>query len=111
MTAYSAFPKVQAPQETYHQIVKCHIEDTRWRGVLPLSRDAVGVFYSPSRLGKVIFECLFFFTLPTFKPKVCLYPTSFLRFVFPLLYIYISIYIYMCVCVCVCVCVYFNLYI
>ena len=28
----------------------CHIQDTRW-GVLPLCRGAVGVFYSPSRLG------------------------------------------------------------
>ena len=29
----------------------CHIQDTRWGGVLPLCREAVGVFYSPSRLG------------------------------------------------------------
>ena len=30
-----------------------HILDTRWGGVLPLCRDAAGVFYSPSRLGKL----------------------------------------------------------
>ena len=29
------------------KIVRCHIQDTR-RGVLPLCRDAVGVFYSPT---------------------------------------------------------------
>ena len=34
------------------------MQDTRWRGgVLPICREAVGVFYSPSRLGKVF--CLY----------------------------------------------------
>ena len=33
-----------------HQIVLCHIQDTRW-GDLLLCRDAVGVFNSPSRQG------------------------------------------------------------
>ena len=30
----------------------CLVSYTRWVGVLPLCREAVGVFYSPSRLGK-----------------------------------------------------------
>ena len=34
-----------------NKIVYCHIQDTRWVGVLSLSKDSVGVFYSPSRLG------------------------------------------------------------
>ena len=40
--------------EPPHQSVQRRIEDTRWRRVrvLLLCRDAVGVFYSPSRLGR-----------------------------------------------------------
>ena len=30
-------------EHVYHQIVYCHIQDTRWRGVLPLYRNAVCV--------------------------------------------------------------------
>ena len=52
---YSAFPKAPALLEPHHQIVHCHIQDTRWGGVLPLCREAAGVFYSPSRLGKSYF--------------------------------------------------------
>ena len=52
ITGYSEFPKASALLEPYHQIVLCHIQDTRWEGVLPLCRRAVGVFYNPSRLGK-----------------------------------------------------------
>ena len=48
-------------------------------GVLALCREAVGVFYNPSGLGKISF----------FKTP----------------YKYIYIYIYVCVCVCVCVCI------
>ena len=29
------------------------MQNTRWRGALTLSRDAVGVFYNPIRLGKI----------------------------------------------------------
>ena len=32
-------------------------QDTRWLGVLPLGRDAVGIFYSPSRLEYVDKKC------------------------------------------------------
>ena len=32
MKGYSAFPKAPALLEPHHQIVKCHIQDTRWRG-------------------------------------------------------------------------------
>ena len=53
MKGYSAFPKAPALLEPHHQIVYCHIQDThRGGGVLPLCKEAVGVFYSPSRLGK-----------------------------------------------------------
>ena len=52
---YSAFPKDPALLEPRHQIVQCHIQDTRW-GFLPLCRGAVGVFYSPSRLGNTMFR-------------------------------------------------------
>ena len=55
---YSAFPKAPALLEPYHQIVYCHIQDTRWWGVLPLCRGAVSIFYSPhpSRLGNFKFR-------------------------------------------------------
>ena len=55
MKGYSAFPKAAASLEPHHQIVQCHIQDTHGVGVLPLCRGAVGVFYSPIRLGKNIF--------------------------------------------------------
>ena len=56
MKGYSVFPKAPALLEPHHQIVYCHIQDTRWGVVLPLCREAVGVFYSPSRLGKISVE-------------------------------------------------------
>ena len=46
---YSVFPKAPALLEPCYQIVSCYIQGTRW-AVLPLCSDAVGVFYSPSRL-------------------------------------------------------------
>ena len=46
MKEYSAFPKAPALVELHHQIVLCHIQDTRREvGVLPLRRGEVGVFY------------------------------------------------------------------
>ena len=55
MKGCSAFPKAAASLEPHHQIVWNHIQDTLWDGgVLPLCRTAVGVFYSPSRLGDYI---------------------------------------------------------
>ena len=51
---YFAFPKVPALLEPHNQIVSCHMQDTCW-GVLPLWREAVGIFYRPSRLGMQIF--------------------------------------------------------
>ena len=59
MKGYSAFPKAPALLEPHHQIVYCHIQDTRLGGVLPLCREAVGVFYSPSRLGNCLLGCCF----------------------------------------------------
>ena len=73
MKEYPAFPRVPVLQDSQHQIVSCHILDTRWwsvthlqrcsqcilqlqstgplvRGVLPLCRDAVSVFYNSNRL-------------------------------------------------------------
>ena len=43
---YSTFFKAPALLEPHHQIVKCHIQITRWEGFLLLCRSAVGVFYS-----------------------------------------------------------------
>ena len=40
MKGYSAFPKALALLEPYHQIVKCHIQDTcLGGGILPLQRN------------------------------------------------------------------------
>ena len=38
MNGFSAFPK--ALLEPYNQIVKCHIQDTRWEGLTPLQRSS-----------------------------------------------------------------------
>ncbi len=58
MKGYSTLPKAPALLEPHHQIVQCHILDTRCEGgILPLCREAVGVFYSPGRMVK---ELLFF---------------------------------------------------
>ena len=40
MKGYSAFPKAPALLEPHHQIVKCHIQDTRWGGLTPLQRSS-----------------------------------------------------------------------
>ena len=40
MKRYSAFPKAPALLEPHHQIVKCHIQDTRWGGHTPLQRSS-----------------------------------------------------------------------
>ena len=49
MKGYSTFLKAPG-LEPQHQMFPCHIQDIRWEGVLPLCRDAVGVFYRPSQL-------------------------------------------------------------
>ena len=58
MKEYSAFPKVPSLPEPHSQIVHWHIPDPRLSndGVLLFCREAVGVFYSPSRLGKCIYS-------------------------------------------------------
>ena len=48
---YSTLPKAPALQEPHHQIIFSDISRTFVGGVLALCRDAVGVFYNPSRLG------------------------------------------------------------
>ena len=50
MKGYSIFPKAPVLLKPHHQIVYGHIR-TLVEGVLPLCRDAVRVFYRPSRLG------------------------------------------------------------
>ena len=41
MKGYSVFPKAPASLEPHHQIVLCHIQDTRWGGGLtPLQRSS-----------------------------------------------------------------------
>ena len=47
MKGYTAFPKAPAILEPHHEIVLCHIQDACCGGaLLPLCREAVGVFYS-----------------------------------------------------------------
>ncbi len=48
---YSTFPKALALLEPHYQIILCHIQDNHWGSLTPC-RDAVGVFYSISRLGQ-----------------------------------------------------------
>ena len=52
MKGYSVLSKASALLERHHQIILCHIRTFVVGGILPLSREAVGVFYCPSRLGK-----------------------------------------------------------
>ena len=46
---YSEFPKDPELLEPHHQIVKCHVQGT-CRGVFPLCRETVGVYFSLSDL-------------------------------------------------------------
>ena len=50
MEGYSAFPKAPALMEPHHQVVYSVISRALVVRILPLSRDAVGVFYNCSRL-------------------------------------------------------------
>ena len=51
MGGYLALSKTLALLEPHHQIFECYIRAViRGGRVLPLRRDAVGVFYNPSRL-------------------------------------------------------------
>ena len=52
MKGYSSFPKAPELLELHYQIVYCHIQDT-FVGDLPLCIEAIGVYYSPSWLGKI----------------------------------------------------------
>ena len=55
MKGYSTFPKTPALLEPYNQIVFRHNRTLIGESILPLLREAVGVFYSPSRLGHQLF--------------------------------------------------------
>ena len=63
MKGYSVFPKAPALLEPHQKIVSCQIRDTSW-GALPLCRDTVIAFYSPSRLSSItyLYQILFFVT-------------------------------------------------
>ena len=51
MNGFSAFLKAPASLE---HIVSCHIQYTRWGGVVHLCKGAVGLFYSPTQLGNTL---------------------------------------------------------
>ena len=75
MKGYSAFPIAPVLLEPHYQIVHCHIR-TLVGEVLPLFREAVGVFYSPSQLADllilrilaVIYNCLKIIKITYLKP-------------------------------------------
>ena len=50
MKGYSSSLNASRPKP-HHQMFLCHIKDTRRKVLVLLYTDAVGVFYSPSRLG------------------------------------------------------------
>ena len=50
MKGYSAFLKAPALLEPDYEIISCHTQYTHLRGVLPLCRKTVGVFYRLPRL-------------------------------------------------------------
>ena len=54
MKGYTIFPKATISLKPHQLIVLCHNQDTHCSGVFPLCREAVGVFYSPSRLDKTL---------------------------------------------------------
>ena len=83
MKGCSAFSKALASLEHHHQIVSCHIWDTRWE-VLLLCRGAVGVFYCPSRLGNIYIYIYMYMCV-----CVC-------EYVYILMHEYIYVYIYEC---------------
>ena len=56
MKGYSSFPK-SSRLKPHLQMVWYHIQDSGW-AFLPLCRDAVGVFYSPSWLGYIYLNVL-----------------------------------------------------
>ena len=47
------FPQSFRISEALPLDFQCHMQDSRCRGVLLLFREAVDVFYSPSRLGNI----------------------------------------------------------
>ena len=66
MKGYSAFPKAPALLEPHHQIVSCHIQDTRLGGVYP-STEVQSVILQPQLTGqytelnvKVLFQIIQF---------------------------------------------------
>ena len=69
MKGYSAFSKAPALLEPCHQIVKCHIQDTRWGGGSYHSAEKQSVYSTaPANLGnyflcdflqaKILYSCL-----------------------------------------------------
>ena len=78
MKGYSTFPKSPALLGPYHQILYHLISRTLIGGVLLLCREPVGVFYSPSQLGKEELEVkakpsyMCTFTTPPHESLSCL---------------------------------------
>ena len=64
MIGYSTYPKAPTSLEPHYQIIEYYIQDTHWGGVLPLWKEAVGVFYSLSRLGNTWKEDNLIHTFP-----------------------------------------------
>ena len=59
---YSAFPKAPTLLKPHYQIA-CVMSRTLIGGVLPLCKDAVGVFYSPSQLGLCVYIYIYIYLL------------------------------------------------
>ena len=74
MKGYSAFTKAPALLEPYHQIVFVSYPGHSLlllEGVLPFSREAVNVFYSPNQMKSFAWEFDFsFFCLMDYQPSL-----------------------------------------
>ena len=65
LKGYSAFPKAPVLLEPHHQIVYCHIQDTRWGSLTPLLRSSLCIL-QPQPTGQ-IYMCvlMYIFTIKT----------------------------------------------
>ena len=68
MKEYSTFPKDPALLKPHHQIVYMQDSCCVW-GVLPLCREAVGVFYSSSQMGKLKFVVILLLLIRKMESK------------------------------------------
>ena len=70
VNVYSTFPKAQALLEPHHQIVQCHIQDTRWGSLTPLQRCSLCILQPFFLIGYDQLRCVF---------NVCRYAFNFSR--------------------------------